>query len=76
MSSTHLIETIPLEEDTDAPGQAVITSATSPEPGAVRLVLEAPHATSFTIQHKGPGEPEFAITAEDFTDDTISQRRR
>ena len=63
------IDTIPLEEGTDAPGQAVITEATSPESGAVRLVMDAPHATSFTVKEKGPGDTEFQTVADDFTDE-------
>ena len=63
------IETIPLEQSTEAPKQAVISSATSPEAGAVRLVFGAEHATSFTVKEKMPGGTEFQTVAEEFTEE-------
>ena len=63
------VETIPLEPSTQAPGQAEISEATSPAAGAVHLAFDAPHATSFTLQHKAPGAAEFATVAEDVTAD-------
>ena len=57
------IDTVPLEQSTQAPGQAVNTGATSPGAGATHLEFDAPHATSFTLQHKTPGAAEFTTLA-------------
>ena len=64
------VETIPLEPSTQAPGEAEISEATSPAAGAVHLEFDAPHATSFTLQHKAPGTAEFTTLADEVTAET------
>jgi hypothetical protein len=59
-----LIDVIPTVPSTTAPGQAVITSATSPAPQSVRLELGAPHATSFLLFQKGPTDADFKQVAD------------
>ena len=49
---------------TQAPGQAVVTAATSPAAGAARLEFGAAHATSFLVLHKGPGDEGFKQVAD------------
>ena len=58
------IDAIPTEANTPAPSQAVISSATSPTNGAVRLEFTSAHATSFTVWHKGPGASVFTQVGE------------
>lgn len=64
------IDTIPLEQGQNPPAQAVITSATSPAPGVVRLTFSATHATSYTIQHRLESDVEFVTVADDVTDES------
>ena len=54
-----LIDTIPTVPSTQAPGQAVITSATSPAAQSARLEFGVPHATSFVVFRKGPDDEDF-----------------
>jgi len=68
-----LIDAVPTAPSTQAPAQAQITVAESPSFGAVRLVVEAEHATSFEIWRKGPADEEFVKVADvlkpgDYTD--------
>ncbi len=58
------IDAIPTEANTPVPAQALISSATSPSTGAVRLEFTSAHATSFNIWHKGPGEAVFTQVGE------------
>ena len=45
-------------------GPAVIAVGTSPAPQAAHLEFEAPHATSFQVWHKGPGDADFSQVAD------------
>lgn len=67
------IDTIPLEPSTEAPGQAVVTTAENPEPGVSRLAFDATHATSFIIKRRLQGQAEFETVAEDFTDEEFEE---
>jgi len=58
------IDAIPTEPSTQAPDQAIITVAQSPDAGEVHLEFTAEHATSFQVWHKGPGESVFVLVAE------------
>ena len=58
------IDTIPSEPSQQAPEKAVMEKAESPAAGVAHLEYEAKHATSYTIQHKGPGEAEYVTVAE------------
>ena len=67
------IDAIPLEPSTVPPAQAVITEATNPEPGVSRLVFDAEHATSFIVKRKGPGQVDYEVVADDFTDEVFEE---
>ena len=58
------IDAIPTESSTRAPGQAVVSLATSPAARTVHLEFSAPHATSFKVWHKGPNDADFAPVGE------------
>jgi len=59
-----VIDAVPTESSTPIPGQAVITEATSSGPGTVHLLFSAPHATSYTLLHKGQTDTGFAVVQE------------
>ena len=61
----EVIDSIPTAPSTQLPAQAEITVAQSPAPGRVHLEYTATHATSYDLLHKGPGETEFTIVADD-----------
>ncbi len=61
----EVIDSIPTAPASQAPNKAVISVATSPGAGQAHLEFHALHATSFNVLHKGPGETEFTIVAED-----------
>ena len=56
---------IPTAPATQSPGQAVITSASSPAAGAVHFDYDAPHGTSWDVFRKGPGDAAFVKVASD-----------
>lgn len=68
----EVIDAIPTIPAQQAPGKAIITEATSPAAGAVHLVYEAPHGTTFDVLRKGPGNPAFIVVAEDTIDTTYN----
>jgi hypothetical protein len=47
----------------------LITSATSPELGEVRLVFGTEHETSFTVKERISGGTEFQTVAEEYTEE-------
>ena len=59
-----LIDVIPTAPGSQAPGQAVITSATGPAPQSVRVEIGAPHETSFVVWQKGPGDADYKQVAD------------
>lgn len=61
----EVIDSLPLEPAAQNPKQAVITVATSPAPGAAHLVYDAEGATDWDVLHKGPGDLEFSVVADD-----------
>jgi len=61
----EVIDAIPTEPATQAPGQAVITGALSPGPGAAHFDYDAPHGTSWDVFRKGPGDAAFVKVASD-----------
>jgi hypothetical protein len=61
----EVLDSIPTEPATQLPAQAALTLAQSPAPGQVHLEYSAAHATSYDVLHKGPGETEFTIAADD-----------
>jgi hypothetical protein len=58
------LDRVPTEPASTPPGPAVITLASSPAHGAVRLEFNAEHATSFKVIHKGPGQLQFTPVAD------------
>ena len=58
------IDRVPTTPATQPPDQAEITQAQSQAAGAVTLVFNAKHATSFMVYHKGPGATEFTEAAD------------
>ena len=58
------IDRVPTQQSTQAPGEAHISLAESPSPGTVHLQLDADHATSFQLWHKGPTDPQFVLFEE------------
>lgn len=68
----EVIDAIPTAPAQQAPGQAVITEATSPAAGAAHLVYDAPHGTSFDVFRKGPGDADFVLVADDTIDKTYN----
>ena len=56
------------------PEQAVITEATSTQPGVVHLSYRAPNATRYTVLHKGPNDTVFSIvqTGEAISFDSVN----
>ncbi len=61
----EVIDAIPTTPASQAPGQAVISAATSPGAGAAHLEYSAPHGTSYDVLRKGPGDAGFATVASD-----------
>jgi len=61
----EVIDAIPMEPAQQPPDQAVISAATSPAAGAVHLAFSAPGGTTFDVLHKGPGDADFTIVAND-----------
>jgi hypothetical protein len=61
----EMINRVPTAPATLEPGQAVVSLAQSPSAGAVRLEFNAPHATTFQVWRKGPGDDQFAQVADD-----------
>ena len=61
----EVIDHIPADPAQQAPGKALISTATSPAAGAVHLDFSAPRATSYDVLHKGPGDAAFTLVAED-----------
>lgn len=59
-----VIDRVPTASATQPPGQAVISSATSPAAGALHAEFDAPHATSFEVWRKGPGDEQFVLVEE------------
>ena len=59
-----VIDRVPVASATQPPGQAVISAATSPAAGALHAEFDAPHATSFEVWRKGPGDEQFVLVEE------------
>lgn len=64
-ANREVIDAIPTQPSTQAPGQAIISTASSPAPGAAHLDYDAPHSTSWDVFRKGPGDADFAKVAND-----------
>lgn len=60
----EVIDTVPTATSTQAPGQAVASSVTSPAAGAIHAEFDAPHATSFQVWLKGPADEQFVMVDE------------
>ena len=60
-----VIDHIPTTPAQQAPAKAVIAVATSPAAGEAHLEFSATHATSYDVLHKGPGDADFAVVADD-----------
>jgi len=67
-----VIDQIPNEPATQEPGQGVISSATSPGAGQLTAVYDAPHATSWDVLLKGPGQPDFVVVVNDTIEKTAT----
>jgi hypothetical protein len=61
----EVIDAVPTAPAAQPPAQAVITAATSPGPGQAHLDYSAERATSYDVLHKGPGDTEFTVVADD-----------
>ena len=59
-----VIDRVPTASATQPPGQAVISSATSSAAGTLHAEFDAPHATSFEVWRKGPGDGQFVLVEE------------
>lgn len=59
-----VIDHVPTASATQPPGQAVISTATSPAVGALHAEFDAPHGTSFQVWLKGPGDEQFVLVEE------------
>ena len=59
-----VIDRVPTPSATQAPGQAVISTATSPAAGALHAEFDAPHGTSFQVWLKGPQDEKFVQVEE------------
>lgn len=68
----EVIDAIPNEPAQQPPGQAVITSATSPAAGQVALAYDAPRGTSFDVFRKGPGDADFIRVGDDLIVKTLA----
>lgn len=64
-ANREVIDAIPTQPATQAPGQAVITNANSPAAGAAHLDYDAPHATSWDVFRKGLADTAFVKVAND-----------
>ena len=64
-ANREVIDAIPAQPATQPPGQAVITNASSPAPGAAHFDYDAPHGTSWDVFRKGPGAAAFVKAAND-----------
>lgn len=64
-ANREVIDAIPTAPATQAPGQAIITNASSPGAGAVHFDYNAPHSTSWDVFRKGPGDADFVKVAND-----------
>lgn len=60
-----MIDAIPTAPATQAPGQAVITNASSPGAGGAHFDYNAPHSTSWDVFRKGPADADFVKVAND-----------
>lgn len=60
----NAIDAVPTAPATQAPGLAVISAATSPMAGKLHAEFDAPHATSFQVWRKGPGDEQFLLVEE------------
>lgn len=60
-----VIDRIPNEPAAQAPGKGVISAATSPAAGTLALAFDAPHATTWDVLLKGPGQPDFVVVVSD-----------
>jgi len=60
-----VIDHIPTTPAQQAPAKAVIAVATSPAAGEAHLEFSANHATSYDVLHKGPGDADFVVVADD-----------
>lgn len=63
-SERSVIDHVPTAPATKAPGQVVVSTATSPAAGALHAEFDAPHATSFQVWRKGPGDEQFVMLEE------------
>ena len=68
----EVIDAIPTEPAQQPPGQALITSATSPAASTATLVCDAPRGTSFDYFRKGPGDADFIKVGDDLLVKTLT----
>lgn len=67
-----VIDRIPTEPAAQAPGKGVISAATSPAAGVIEVTYDAPHATTWDVLLKAPGQTEFAVSVSDTIEKTAT----